>query len=81
MIASKTEIVKRLVLEGNYKRALHIAKGFQIGEKEELGKIALAYECMVHSRFYQQLGTDIGKAVSEGVEVLKTLYGQSEESS
>lgn len=39
----------------------------------------LAYECMVHERFYKQLGYNLSEKVAEGVEVLKRLYGRSEE--
>ena len=33
---------------------------------------------MVHTRFYEQIGTDTETAVSEVIEILKELYGQDE---
>ena len=79
---NKTDTVRGLVVNGDYKKALHIVKGFQLGiAKEDLNKIGLAYECLVHKGFYEQLGTDTAVAISEGVQILKTLYGQGEKSS
>ncbi len=78
MVVSKTDTVRGLVAEGNYKKALSIVKGFRLGiSKGDIGKMALAYECMIHSGFYEQLGTDTAAAVTEGIAVLKNLYGQS----
>ena len=79
-MVTKTDTVRELVLNGEYKKALSIAKGFQFGTKENLSKITLAYECMVHSRFYEQIGKDPAKAISEGIEILKILYGEKENS-
>ena len=71
--------VRALVAEGNYKKALCVVKGFRLGiGKEDLCKIKLAYDCMVHKAFYEQLGTDTEMAITEGIEVLQGLYGRSE---
>ena len=76
LTATKSDTVRRLVANGDYKRALSLVKGFRRGiSKEDLGKMALAYECMVHTGFYEQLGTDTASAISEGVQTLKDLYG------
>jgi len=72
---NKSDTVRELVVSGNFKRALNIAKGFKLGDKEDLGKMALAYSCLVHTGFYTEIGTDTEKAVDEGVAVLKKLYG------
>ena len=37
-----------------------------------------AYECMVHGRFYKQLGYDLDEKIAEGVKILVGLYGRSE---
>lgn len=76
---TKSDVVRELVANENYKQALNIVKGFRLGiRKEDLSKIALAYECMIHTGFYEQLGTDTAKAVDEGIRILIDLYGQSE---
>ena len=36
-----------------------------------------AYECMVHGRFYKQLGYDLDEKIAEGVKILVGLYGRS----
>lgn len=76
----KTEVVRSLVRSGELKQALKIAKDFRLGiSKPDSDAMELAYECMVHERFYQQLGYNLSEKVAEGVEVLKRLYGRSEE--
>lgn len=76
---TKSAIVRELVANSEYKKALGIVKGFRLGiTKEDLNKIRLAYECMVHSGFYEQLGKDTTAAIAEGIAVLKTLYGQGD---
>ena len=76
MTANKSDTVRGLVVNGDYKKALSIVKGFRLGiTKEDSSKMALAYECIVHSGFYEQLGTDTVTAIAEGIQVLKNLYG------
>lgn len=38
-------------------------------------KVRLGYECMVNGRFYMQLGVDLEKAISDGIQVAIDLYG------
>ena len=79
MMISKSDTVRELVANGNYKKALHIVKEFRIGiDTEASNKLKLAYESMVHKAFYEQIGTDTTAAISEGVQILRTLYGQGE---
>lgn len=74
----KSDIVRRLVSQGDFKAALRIAKDFRLGiTKVESDSMKLAYECMVHGRFYQQIGYDLTKSIADGVVVLKRLYGGS----
>lgn len=76
----KTEAVRSLVRSGELKQALKIAKDFRLGiSKPDSDAMKLAYECMVHEQFYKQLGYNLSEKVAEGVEVLKRLYGRSEE--
>ena len=76
MPEKKTSIVKRLLAEGEHKKALGIAKGFRLGlTAEESAKMKRAYECIVHRRFYEQLGKDPEQEIEAGTAVLKRLYG------
>lgn len=77
MVVSKTDKVRELLIDKNYIKALHIAKEFRLGISiEDSSKLKLAYECLVHKAFYEQLGKDTAVAVTEGIQVLKALYGQ-----
>lgn len=72
----KSDIARDAVREGDFKKALRIAKGFRINiTVEERDKMSRAYECIVHPEFYRQIGTDIPKAIAEGKEVVSRLYG------
>ncbi len=73
----KTEMVRQLVREKNYKKALRIAKGFRIGISEEQRKsMTMAYECMIYPDLYRQLGKDIEQEVRKGIAVVSRLYGE-----
>ena len=64
----KTEVVRSLVRSGELKQALKIAKDFRLGiSKPDSDAMKLAYECMVHERFYKQLGYNLSEKVAEGV--------------
>jgi len=79
MRIKKTDKVRRLIAEGNYIEALGIARGFSRDvAKDDLSKIALAYECMVYQHIREQHGKDAEKALLEGIQILKDLYGQDE---
>lgn len=72
----KTDIVKKLVADGDMKKALSIVKGFRLGiTKAQHNAMTKAYECMVHPEFYTSIGTDIPTAIQEGITVLTELYG------
>lgn len=75
-MVKKTDIVREALLNGDFKKALRIAKGFRINVTQtERDKMSKAYECMVHPDFYQQIGTDIARAIAEGKNVVRHLYG------
>jgi hypothetical protein len=75
----KSDKVRRLVADGDFKGALRIAKNFRLGiTKEQSSTMTRAYECMVHGRFYKQLGYDLDEKIAEGVKILVGLYGRSE---
>ena len=72
----KSDIVRRLVRERDYRSALRITKDFRLGiSKEDRDAMRLAYECLVRPAFYRQLGKDPVAEVKSGVEVLHKLYG------
>lgn len=72
----KTDTVRRLVRERDYRSALRITKDFRLGlSKEDQDAMRLAYECLVRPAFYRQLGRDPVAEVKNGVEVLRRLYG------
>lgn len=72
----KSDLVRRLVSERRYKEALRIAKEFRLGiKKDDSDDMRRGYECMVHSRFYKQLGMDTDKIAQKGVETIIRLYG------
>jgi hypothetical protein len=81
MPEKKSDIVRRLVAEGEYKKALNIVKGFRLGiSREDLSKMILAYECFLRPGFYMQLGTDPDAAIVEGTEILIAHCGRKEDS-
>jgi len=73
----KSDTVKRLVSEGDYKNALRIAKEFRLGiTKEDSDTMKRGYECMATSpSFYKSLGFDVDACVKAGIETLVRLYG------
>ena len=72
----KTDTVRRLVREHDYRSALRIVKGFRLGiSRDDLDAMRLAYECMVNPGFYRQLGRDPAAEIKRGVGVLVRLYG------
>ena len=78
-MVKKSDQVRELVRQGEYKKALSITKGFKLGiTREQNDKMVRAYECMVDDRFYRSLGVNLSEAIRDGVEVLVGLYGRSE---
>ena len=72
----KSDVVRRLVRERDYRSALRIVKDFRLGiSRDDLDAMRLAYECMVRPVFYSQLGRDPAAEVKRGIGVLVRLYG------
>ncbi len=72
----KSDRVRRLIREGDYKAALRIAKDFRLGiSKEQSDDMIRGYECMTNPRFYVSIGVDIARTVEKGLETLLSLYG------
>jgi len=77
----KSDMVRRLVAEKQYKQALRIAKDFRLGiTPEQSTKMKKAYECMVHERFYLSLGENIQVRIDEGIETIVGIYGRENSS-
>ena len=72
----KSDLVREYVKQGNYKKALQIAKDFRLGiTKEQSNEMKLAYECIVHERFYQAI-VKVPESIEAGIETLLKLYGE-----
>ena len=68
----KTERMRKAYSAGDYKTALWLAKGFRIGvSNEDRHAMSMAYECLVHPKFYVSLGHDIDATVRNGIETLE----------
>lgn len=71
----KTDKVRRLIREGDIKSALRIAKDFSRGiTYGQQHAMRMAYECMVHPQFYQEIGEDPQEWIRKGQEILKQLF-------
>ena len=74
MPIKKTEQVRELIKQGELTKALRIAKGFKINvTKEQRDAMTRGYECIVNPRFYKSIGTDIDKAIADGIAVLNEI--------
>lgn len=74
-MVKKTEQVRKMVAQGQYKEALRIAKGFRLGiTQEQSSTLTRAYECMIHPDFYRSIGKNIQECIDGGVAVLHELY-------
>lgn len=72
----KSDMVRELVKNQQYRKALAIAKKFVLGiSPDDRSAMVRAHECMTNPRFYEQIGVDTEQAVSNGVAVLKRIYG------
>jgi hypothetical protein len=75
-MTTKTDVVRAAVAAGDYKTALRIAKSFRINvSSKQRSDMTRAYECIVHPEFYRQIGTDIPKAIGEGIAIVTAKYG------
>ena len=73
----KTDLVREALRNGDFKKALKIAKDFRINiTKQDREKMSRAYECIVHPDFFKQIGIDIPSAIIAGEEVVTRLYGE-----
>lgn len=72
----KSDMVRRYVASGEYRKALRIAKEFRLGiSKEDSEAMKRGYEAMLYPDFYKQLGQDTDRIEQKGVETLIRLFG------
>lgn len=73
---NKTEKAKNLLQEGKLAEALAIIARFQMGfTHEERRTLEIANEVMGgHSMFYNSLGLDTDKVVSQAIEIVRNKY-------
>lgn len=69
-------MVREAVAQGDYKKALGIARNFRLGiSKEDSDAMKRGFECMVYPDFYRSIGKDIQLEIQNGVNALMRLYG------
>lgn len=72
----KSDKVRRLVKDGDYKAALRIAKDFHFGiNREDSDTMKRGYECMVWPSFYESIGKNPSETSAKAVETIQRLYG------
>lgn len=72
----KSDMVREAVAQGDYKKALGIARNFRLGiSKEDSDAMKRGFECMVYPDFYRSIGKDIQLEIQNGVNALMRLYG------
>lgn len=74
-LITKNALVRQLVSEKRYKEALRICKDWSQKSEEDRKILRLGYECLIHPRFYEELGMDAEDAVLEAIRVLVRIYG------
>lgn len=76
-LVRKSDMVRNLVADKQYQKALRIAKDFRLGITPQQSLcMQKAYECMVHKRFYLSLGEDVEQRIIEGIETIVSIYGK-----
>lgn len=75
MSERKSDFVRRMVAEGNYKAALRVASDFRLDiSEEDRSAMKRGYECMIWSGFYSQV-TDVPKSIDKAIQTVQRLYG------
>ena len=76
MSERKSDFVRRMVAEGNWKAALRVASDFRIGiSKDDHDAMKLGYEAIVHPVFYQSIRTDVPKSIDNAIQTVQRMYG------
>lgn len=73
----KSDIVRELVANEEFDKALALAKTFRMwADKKDGRAVQLAHEVRVNPDFYRQIGKNVDEAYQAGIEVLKKVYGE-----
>lgn len=76
MSESKSDFVRRMVAEGNWKEALRVASDFKLAiSPEDHITMKRGYEALVWPDFYTSIRIDITKTVDKAIQTLQRLYG------
>jgi hypothetical protein len=77
MLEKKSDIVRRLVAGGEYKKALKIAKDFRLGiVKADSDAMKLGWECIQRPDFYRQININVDAAKANAIDTVCKLYGR-----
>lgn len=71
---TKTEKVRRLVSNGEYKKALQICKDWNYSDPTHREILRLGYECLLYPDFYKQLGHDTTLEYQNAIHILHLIY-------
>lgn len=72
---TKNAKVRRLVREGEYKKALQICKEWDYENPEHREILRSGYDSLLYPSFYKQIGQNPEAQYNKAVEVLKLVYG------
>ena len=72
---TKNAKVRRLVREGEYKKALQICKERDCENPEHREILRSGYDSLLYPSFYKQIGQNPEAQYNKAVEVLKLVYG------
>ena len=72
---TKNAQVRRLVREGEYKKALQICKEWDYENPEHREILRSGYDSLLYPSFYKQIGQNPEAQYNKAVEVLKLIYG------
>ena len=71
---TKNAKVRRLVREGEYKKALQICKEWDYENPEHREILRSGYDSLLYPSFYKQIGQNPEAQYNKAVEVLKLIY-------
>lgn len=74
MIETKNALVRRLVRDGEYKKALQICKDWNYENPQDREILRRGYDCLQYPEFHKQIGHDPQKAYNDAVAVLRKVY-------
>ena len=76
MTERKSDFVRRMVAEGNWKAALRVASDFMLDiSPEDHSTMKRGYEAMIWPEFYKQLRIDVPKSIDKAIQTVQRLYG------